>query len=124
MTDSESFWDTVINTTPHDMVFYKDDKVFKSIPPSKEHQLRMLSKPAVMLCFDGFEGYPVSTQPEFYEVDGNMPNAPILVSMPVGNFLATRRKNVYGPDTGKGVVRDPANGAILGTTCLIKYSTI
>ena len=108
---------TFINATPHPVVFYKDGKEYLTIPPSKEHALRMKTETHQLPSVDGV---PVISAPRFTDVDGDMPDGPILVSMPVGQFLAAKRKNVYGPDTDKGAVRDD-KGRIIGTTGLILY---
>jgi len=113
--------DILINTTPHTIVLYKNGKPWKEFLPSKDHQLRLKSEPTTEFELDGF---PVISAPQFTDVDGEMPLGPILVSMLVGNFLADKRRNVYGPDTRPAsVVRDEMD-QIIGTKRLIKYSTI
>ena len=121
MSESASFWDTVVNTTPHDIHLYKNGEVWKTIPTSPNHELRMTTEQGVV---SDLEGFPVTTKPKFLNIEGLMPNGPILVSMLVGDFLANKRQNVYGPDTGPASVVRSKEGTILGTKLLIKYSTI
>jgi len=73
-------------------------------------------------------GLPIVAAPRFTGIAGALPAdpmAPILVSMPVGQWIQTHPDAwagpVLGPDTGPaGVVRGP-DGQIAGTKRLVMY---
>lgn len=108
-----------INTTPHDIVYYADGKAVKTFPKAVD-SLRLTSAETEAFTNDGM---PVVSAPKFTGVVGTLPPGPILVSMPVGNFLATTgRKEVFGPDTGpESVVRDD-KGQIIGCKRFVQYA--
>lgn len=107
------------NCTPHDVnVVDENHTLIKCFPTSKEHILRLEETQPVESIIDGI---PVIPPPEYSDVVGDIPDGPIIVSMLVAQYLADKRPDVYGPDSGKGAVRD-TKGVWIGTKRLVKYS--
>ena len=119
---------TLVNLTPHPLVFYESDKttVICTIPSSGI--CRLAEEKAEPLTVFNHEGklITVKSPPKY----GNMTNLssstqPICVSMVIGQYLANNPSlyegDVYGVDSGPdGVVRGP-KGEIIGSIALIKY---
>ena len=134
----------IVNCTPHDVhiAYDIDGKQYQvTVPARREHTLRVEPTPqtivgtvAIYQCDKGGQrtaeyAVPLLTAPSFVALGGTPPppdTAAVLVSMPVGQFLATRpdllpRTRVLGPDTGPGsVVRDD-NGQIVAVRKLLFY---
>lgn len=113
-----------VNLTPHPIHIYKNDQTYITIPPSGSIA-RMEQKEQSDL--DPVDGISIKTAPSFTNVSGlpkNKPSPKIIVSMPVGSYLQNNPKeysgDVYGPDTGDGVIRSET-GMIIGTKNLVKY---
>jgi len=126
-----------LNCTPHD-IFLVDDKknVLRKFPKTSV-DVRLQTKPQVELPFQTL-GLPVVSKQTFTGIDWPMnrdllipdyvipKGSWILVSMPVGEYLASHPDEcehwVFGPDTGPGgAVRDQ-QGQIYGTKRLVFYA--
>lgn len=123
---------TVINCTPHPVVVFNAEgtEVLATFACT-DYQPRLAEEAQEQVGFlqrpDGTQ-VPVVSPQKFKGVTGLPPvdgeECPdIIVSMLVGQKLRETGEwagAVYGPDTGKGAVRDE-NGRIKGTTRLIQY---
>ncbi len=121
----------MINYTHHNVNVYDESgKNIVAIYPPSGYVLRLGQEPQQQvgsLTTEGGKSIPVYSPQKFGDVEGLPPckkgNCPdIIVSMLVGQKLQESGSwfgGVYGPDTGKGAVRE--NGEIKGTKWLIQY---
>ena len=119
---------SLVNTTPHPITIRRADGSAICVPPSDKYLLLMTEETHEIANIDGV---PVYSAPQFMSIyNARGPEMPsdcdILVSMPVGNFVAQypdadefKTLTVYGPDTNKHAIRD--GGKIIGTCALICY---
>lgn len=120
----------VLNLTPHDVTVIGLD--CQVTYPASGQQVRMLSEPQVVVdC--GLGEVPVVTAQSWSGVDESVnidsDVTHLLVSMPVGEFLARSsisnkywNYTIIGPDTGPdGAVRD-GGGRIVGCRRLVLYT--
>ena len=115
------------NLTPHDISFYKDNKVLFTIPSSGS--LRLVEQWGTE-SFDKDMRLPIVRAPEYIGVsDPSVLHKYkyIIVSMPVAQFIRDEclalhpGLHVFCPDTGpQGGVRNE-KGRIVGTTRLVHY---
>lgn len=121
---------TVINCLPHEATIYAADKttVIARLPPSS-CTVRMIESSAPLPADYAILGcnVPLVGAPAYTAVSGLPPRsaAPILVSMPVGEFAKTHPEMWHGPVLGvdmgrEGAVRDE-KGVVRGTTRFIVY---
>ncbi len=112
----------LINCTPHDVHVHLADGKFVTYPPSGTVVRMQSAEQVLMRTLDN--GVPVKGAQQFTSVvDIPKGHAPIIVSMPVGQFLQQARceRHVYGPDTSPaGAIRDD-QGRIVGTRGLVQY---
>ena len=121
----------VINCTPHDINLYDSEgKNVIDTYPRSEYEARCEQEPQKQigwLTTPSGRKVPVFSEQKFGAVTGlpicEEDDCPgIIVSMVVGNRLkevGSWPGRVYGPDTGKGAVRE--KGRIIGTKCLVPY---
>ena len=130
---------TMVNTTPHTVTLYVCKDIIVDYAADKERQLRLAEQPGEDR--GTAHGVPTRGPPQwtglvpmswgpspFSDIDGPID---LLVSMPVGNYLAAnglppgwreRVHAVYGPDTGPAAVVRDDSGQIRGTRALIRYA--
>jgi len=121
------------NYTPHSISLYKESEKVHEFPSQGDIRLKEIPQQNIAK----WKGIPVYSAPEYTGLDGvpehlleeKGEDLGIIVSMPVGKFLASEehkkslpgRIHVFGPDTGpKSVVRGE-KGEILGAKALIRY---
>lgn len=119
----------VVNTTPHDIVIYNQDKteIIKTYPRSGK-EIRMESAEQEQLGTLNTEKVPVFEAQFFNKCDMRAAielGSVFLVSMPVGQHFSTRSHYLpytfLGPDTSPAAVVRDDQGRILGTTRLVYY---
>jgi len=124
---------SILNLTPHDIkIMDENGNVLVNYPASKK-QLRMISESQKKVKCGLASEIPVVTAQQWSGIDENVEIDPgvnyLLVSMPVGNFLANSsisnkywNYTILGPDTGpEGAVRDE-NNQIIGCRRLVLYT--
>lgn len=126
-----------LNCTPHDIVLYDADgtTVLRTFPKSNL-VVRLAAAPQKQVAFQTL-GVPVVTRQKFValaneeelaaRVGSKKDTTLLLVSMPVGEFMASRgtisrQYWTFGPDTGPDFVVRDAIGQIVGTRRLVLYS--
>lgn len=116
---------TFRNLTPHALtIVYPDQSNLIVIPSTGMARLISLEQKEI----ETISGIQVVGPQNFISVEGlgdTLGDTPILVSMPVGEYLARNpafyNGPVYGPDTSPiGVVRNE-KGEITGTKRLVRY---
>jgi hypothetical protein len=118
-----------LNLTPHDIVVVDDEKNILKTFPKSGRDVRLATSPQTDMPFQTL-GVPVVTRQTFTSLiwpSDDMPRKSwLLVSMPVGEFLATHPEQcehwVFGPDTGPAAVVRDQRGQIVGTKRLVFYA--